>query len=60
VRGKRKPDHVLFITLRVWGGGITLSAVIVESTANFEQFYLLVLLDEILAEDTAIGEVASD
>ena len=57
---KRKPARALFITLRVWGGRITFSAIVVKSTTDIEQFFLLNFLNKILTEDTAIGEVACD
>jgi hypothetical protein len=60
VGSKRKPVRTLLIILRVWGGGITFSAVIVKSTTDVEQFFLLILLNKILAENTAVGEVTGD
>jgi hypothetical protein len=59
VGSKRKVVHT-FLILRVWGGRITFSTVIVKSTTNIEQLFLLLLLDEIFTEDTAVGKVAGN
>jgi hypothetical protein len=52
--------RALVFELRVRGGRITLSAIVVKPTTNIEQLFLLILLDKILTEDTAVGEVTGD
>jgi hypothetical protein len=57
---KMKLVRAVLLTLRVWGGRITFSAVIVKSTTNIEQLFLLILLNKVFAEDAASGEVTGD